>query len=338
MESMWSKSAGAWRQVYPTPSVPTTVVLTAGEGASGVANLSWTASTVEYTTVASYELDQDGVVSDVGNVLLKQVTGLSDGTAYAFKVRAVAAFTGERGAWSNVVSVTPAVPWNAATGGLEQMVSNYNGTGQRWMVHTFTGSGTLNVSRAAQPFRVLVVGGGGAGRGAGGGGGGVIDTSTSLTVGALPVTVGGSGNEYDPGESSTIGGITAGGGDHGGNGAGTSGAPQSNLGGAFVADGALRSGGGGAGGVGGDYNASRAGGAGVPTNITGTTQRLAGGGGGGVSNNPPGSGQDGGGNGGNSAQGTPGTPSTGGGGGGWPPGGTNAIGGSGIVIVAYRVL
>ena len=33
--------------------------------------------------------------------------------------------------------------WNAASGGIEQSIANYNETGQRWMVHTFTGNGTL---------------------------------------------------------------------------------------------------------------------------------------------------------------------------------------------------
>lgn len=95
--------------------------------------------------------------------------------------------------------------WNAASGGLEQSVGNYNGTGQRWMVHTFTGNGTFTVTRATQPFRVLVVGGGGAGgtgvpngSGGGGGGGGVYarDTYTlqvrdyEMTIGASAYSVG----------------------------------------------------------------------------------------------------------------------------------------------------
>ena len=234
MKSMWSKSAGAWRQVYPTPSVPTSVVLTAGEGASGVANLSWTASTVGYTTVASYELDQDGVVSDVGDVLLTQVTGLSDGTAYAFKVRAVAAFTGERGAWSNVVSVTPSVPYNDATGGTITTVDDYNGTGEQWRVHTFAANGTLNVTKATQPFRVLVVGGGGTGgtgcpngAGGGGGGGGVYhNAALALTATAHTVTVGagmpafyGDVMNSPGGNPTTAFGITCGAGGGGGTGA-----------------------------------------------------------------------------------------------------------------------
>ena len=107
--------------------------------------------------------------------------------------------------------------WNDATGGTIAEVDNYNGTGERWRVHRFTGNGTLNVSLAVQPFRVLVVGGGGGGgagggaqHGGGGDGGWGSDTTTALTTGAHTITVGGGGG--GAGGASTAFGITGNGG------------------------------------------------------------------------------------------------------------------------------
>jgi len=52
--------------------------------------------------------------------------------------------------------------YNAATGGTSTTdISNYNGTGQTWRVHIFLGNGTFNVTSASKQFRILVVGGGG---------------------------------------------------------------------------------------------------------------------------------------------------------------------------------
>jgi len=134
--------------------------------------------------------------------------------------------------------------YNAATGGTVTTVENYNGTGQRWRVHTFTGSGTFTVTTADQPFRVLVLGGGG---GAGGyysqvppgtgGGGGAWHDSRPLTVGAHAVTIGAGGGGASgggaPGGSTSLGDLTAGGGGGGARdyGGGSSGSPQSVAGG-----------------------------------------------------------------------------------------------------------
>lgn len=104
------------------------------------------------------------------------------------------------------------VRFNAATGGTTTDVSNYNGTGQTWRVHSFLSSGTFTVTQSTQPFSVLVVGAGGAGASNGGnsgpaggsGGGGNVAQSSSLFIppAANAVTVGVSGN---PALGSSIG-------------------------------------------------------------------------------------------------------------------------------------
>ena len=238
--------------------------------------------------------------------------------------------------------------WNDATGGTITTVDNYNGSGEKWRVHTFTGNGTLDISVAVQPFRVLLVGGGASGGrradgvgGAGGGAGGVIEqTAVALPSGALSVTVGAGGTSLNAGGASSLHTLTASGGDFSsGSTGGGSGAPTTFTGGSGSAPsyGERGGGGGGAGGNGGNAGGNAGiGGAGVATTITGTTQRVAGGGGGGGARDVnPGTGTDGGGNGGASSATTWGS---GGGGAGNRPGATGTgSGADGVVIVAYRI-
>ena len=126
--------------------------------------------------------------------------------------------------------VDEAAQWpafNDATGGTITEVDNYNGTGTRFRVHTFTSSGTLNVSRALQPFRVLVIGGGGSGRynppgWSGGGGKAGGEFTRSIAAGTYPVTVGAgsptdsSGTGGGGGGTSSFLDITSAGGNRGG--------------------------------------------------------------------------------------------------------------------------
>lgn len=126
-------------------------------------------------------------------------------------------------------------PFNLATGGTETTVTNYNGSGQIWKVHTFTTNGTLSITNALDPFRILVVGGGGGSGGASGGytgglggGGGVYETlsrmvsstSCAVTVGAGGYSTGFSTWVVAGNSSITVDGITivAGGGGGGGSG------------------------------------------------------------------------------------------------------------------------
>lgn len=266
---------------------------------------------------SSYELSINDVITNVGNVTSYSKAGLTIGNTYTIKVRPVYS-DGSTGGWSYFKNKGPS-GFNAASGGTETTVANYNGTGETWKVHTFNSGGTFIVSRSVFPFKVLVVGGGGYGGagagygaysgGGGGGGGGIRSTESLLTIGSLSVVVGGGGG------TSSIYGLTANGGSNGidafnGNRGGASGAPTSNPGGGVNIQYYAGGGGGGAGGGGGggyDFGGG-AGGPGLSNNITGTSLTYGAGGRGSDGN---------GGNGGN-GQGMPG--SQGGG-----------------VIVAYRI-
>lgn len=130
----------------------------------------------------------------VGNVTSYTYTGLTIGQSYSFSVIGV----DSSGSFSGSASAKTATPpgWNAASGGTEATISNYLSTGQTWKTHTFTSSGTLNITNAGLTFSVLLVGGGGYGSGntgaAGGGGEVVENTSMTLTTGSKTITVGGS--------------------------------------------------------------------------------------------------------------------------------------------------
>ena len=111
-------------------------------------------------------------------------------------------------------------PFNFATGGNTVAdVVNYNGTGQIWRVHTFTGSGTLGfTSSGVLPYSsqisVLVVaggGGGGAGSVTGGAGGSSVGGAgfggvTGVGTAAGANTASGGGGSIDNGTSSRLGG------------------------------------------------------------------------------------------------------------------------------------
>lgn len=268
------------------------------------------------------------------------VTGLPDYLTYIFRVTAKNAV----GLGNSSGNSAGAAQFNSATGGSESTISNYNGTGQTWKVHSFTSNSSLNVVSGNYPFSVLAVGagynGGGASAGccgdyyAGGGGSGgkVLSSSTaSLSNSVHTVTIGSSN-----GANSSVGSYSSSSGSAGG-----SGGSGSHT-----------------------YNSNGSGGSNGPiSNITGTSLYYAGGGGGGryaggganygFSGYPGGErgGASGGGGyigccgdyygyaGGNGTQNTGG----GGGGGGAAPAsgsgnlGGGGAGGSGIVVVAYRI-
>jgi hypothetical protein len=199
----------------------------------------------------------------------------------------------------------------------------------------------------------------------GGGGAGGYRTDASFTPPAsFTVTVGAGGGSYTNGNDSVLSTITSLGGGAGSYGVGLSGgsgggggSQPSYLGGAGTAgqgnDGgystfynstspAAGGGGGGASAAGGNgvSGVGGAGGAGTASSITGSSVTRGGGGGGGAATSAGAGGAGGGGNGGTNTNGTAGTVNTGGGGGGYqmptyPPTGSFAAGGSGIVIIAY---
>jgi hypothetical protein len=216
--------------------------------------------------------------------------------------------------------------FNSATGGSTNDVSNYNGTGQTWRVHTFTSSGTFTVTGSNSWFRVLCVGAGASGGENGGNGGQVvIEYAVYPTTGNHTVVVGAGTDSYaGSGGSSSFGSYVSA--------AGGVGIGSGNTGGDFP----IYNGGKGNGGA--NTTSNSTGALGLPNGITGTSIGYGGGGGGGALNNVPGNGTHGGGNGGNSSRGQNGTANRGGGGGGGQfvnP--RHGIGGSGVVIVSYRI-
>lgn len=228
------------------PDAPSTPSITSQ--ASGEVGISWSAPAfgggapitdyqIEYTTNGGSSWTTWGTVGSAATS--KTVTGLADYLTYNFRVSAINA-VGIGAASSNSAN---AEQFNSATGGTVSTVSNYNGTGQTWKIHTFTSSGTLSVSASNYPFRTLAVAGGGAGgydRGGGGGGGGLIyddsdtlsNTSYSFTVGSAGVNTvafgttlvrGGNGGSYSSGSGGSGGSGGGGGGPSGAGGAGTAG-------------------------------------------------------------------------------------------------------------------
>lgn len=192
-------------------------------------------------------------------------------------------------------------------------------------IHTFTSSGTFEITNGNPTLTYLVVGGGGGGglgRGGGGGAGGYRSTTLVRGIGSYTVTVGAGGAASTAGSDSVFDTITADGGGEGG---------DSNEVGAA---------GGSGGGGGDDSSGPHAGGAATSgqgnaggTSINTPSGGEAGGGGGGASavgvtatNDTPGAGGAGSAN---SISGSSVTYSGGGGGGGFDPGATVAVGGAG---------
>jgi hypothetical protein len=249
------------------------------------------------------------------------------------------------------------------------IVSDISVGTETFRVHRFTSSGTFT-AYGFGPVQYLIIGGGGGGAfssggnsGGGGSSGGYLTSVPgqlsgrntpalavpTISSGSYSVVVGNGGNRATAGGSSSIFGVTAFGGNPGsGRNGGSVPSNQGFNGGSGDSDGvnpasSQAGGGGGAGsagtnGVAGVFDGqtpivnpiSGNGGAGISSNITGTNVGRAGGGGGGT-------GGSGGGSGGASV-GNNGAANTGGGGGGSsvfdiPPG----VGGSGIVIVRYRI-
>lgn len=247
----------------------------------------------------------------------------------------------------------------AASGGIITTVGDYR-------IHTFTSSGTFDVSYASQASAqlLLVAGGGGGGQGGlgggGGGGGGVLSSFVSLSAGSYSVIVGSGGAPDTNGSNSSALGLTAigggaggasangnnggcGGGGSGTSGYGGSGTPGQGKAGGNTYLGSNNAGGGGGGAFTPGTNGTLSGiyyggngGNGAGNNITGSWVTYGGGGGGGYYTGASGTvgsgGLGGGGNG-----GVAGTDGLGGGGGGMNYGGASAKrGGNGIVIIRYK--
>ena len=233
-------------------------------------SLSWSEPfIVGDSPITSYTVTGSGSITVTDTTAT--VTGLAANTSYTFTIRAQNALG--LGISSTSSSVTT-FGYNSATGGTETTVSNYNGTGQTWKVHTFRSAGTLTVTSSTTPFSVLLVGNGGGGGGpngggggGGGGGAGGVYTNASMTLSNESYGVTLSPATFN-GQSAQNG--ARGQGEGNGQSGGASGAPTSFSGGTgFIWDGG---GGGGSAGAGfnADGNGPRPGGPGLSRNITGT--------------------------------------------------------------------
>lgn len=254
-----------------------------------------------------------------------------------------------------------------ATGGT---ITESNG----YRIHTFTQNGVFTPSNNGE-VEYLVIGGGGgggatnAGNAGGGGAGGYIESIKSVVAGTpYTVNIGSGGGSYTNGSNSVFDNITALGGGKGGyynliaagvGGSGGGGGQTSGLGAAGTASqgyaggrsGAVSGYGGGGGGGAGEIGSNSYGtnsreggygGDGITSSITGTPITRAGGGAGSshgsATQGTPQGGLGGGGNGHyGAAAATNGSPNTGGGGGGGGENIATGSGGSGIVIIRYRL-
>ena len=172
------------------PQAPTIGSATAGNGSATVA---YTANATGGKTVTQYRATStSGVFSGTGASPIT-VSGLLNGTSYAFTVRATNANGPSlESAASN--SVTPVAPF-AATGGTIVTSGGYK-------YHTFKANGTFSISSGTKNIEVMAIAGGGSGgtgsstwglsHVSGAGAGGVVYTSGSYGSGtSWAITVGG---------------------------------------------------------------------------------------------------------------------------------------------------
>jgi hypothetical protein len=314
-------------------AVPLPPKITACFGISAGASIVWSAPVDDGgSPITQYIIEQsidekewEGCGVTKPEEISLTVNDLKVGTKYFFRVKAVNA-NGISDP-SNVGEATPTVEFNDASGGVE---TTYKSGDRYFKVHVFNVTGSLEVKKAPNPFRVLAVAAGANGSTRPGGAGGKVVEAPSLTVpkGVYTATVGATANQ------------------------------PSSLGDLVIASGPGAAGGAG----GGDKDrAVNPGQPGTTSTITGTSVVYGGGGGSGgpgsgyqFPGQPGGAGGDGGGGKGggggfdrcdgcgpgNFTDGTAGTNGIGGGGGG---GGTGEgakgpySGGSGIVVVSYEI-
>lgn len=182
------------------PGVPGTLSLAAGSAAKTVIDLSWSAPSDDGGgTISGYRIKKDGsvLVADTGSTgTTYSATGLTANTEYNFNVAAI----NEKGtgADGNTPALTTANNLQA-TGGTITTYTDYK-------VHTFTGSGTFEITANApsDTFDTLIIGGGGASMrtlagggymtGGGGGAGGFREAAAQTgTVQTYTVTIGAGG-------------------------------------------------------------------------------------------------------------------------------------------------
>lgn len=352
-------------EFYAVPGAPTG--LTATVDSSTQITLNWVAPAdsggseiTGYKVYRSTSPGSETLLTTLGDVLTYQNTGLSEGTTYYYKVTAIN--SSGSSIYSNEASGLAHNPQFTATGG--NIVADNGG----YRIHTFTSSGTFDVTIGGMVDVLVVAGGGGGGGGAGadsynggGGAGGVIyQTSFVVNTGSYSVTVGNGGASNTNGQNSVFSSLMAIGGGkgagnaaagNGGSGGGAAyqhhaygtGTPGQGNNGGLDDQGGGAAGGGGAGAAGQNTTAVYGGngGVGISNSITGSEVYYGGGGGSGGYNVVYTGGNGGGGNGGyytggaSYYNGSNGAVNTGGGGGGAWNANNGGTGGSGIVIIRY---
>ncbi len=143
---------------------------------------------------------------------------LSDFTydvGYIVSISAVNEFGQGEAAYTNSFIIEDL--YNEASGGTETIVYDYNGTGERWKVHTFESNGILEITESPQTFSTLIVAGGNGANyvvGIPANGGEVIENIGMLSNSQVSVVVGsggvgGQGGNAQPGGVSQFGSDTA---------------------------------------------------------------------------------------------------------------------------------
>ena len=113
-------------------------------------------------------------------------------------------FVKQAGTWHEIPSGGGGVQAPSVTSGKVTDVDDWNGSGQKWRVHTFTADDTLTVNaKAPYDFHVFCVGGGGGGGSMHhahtgfdafpGGKGAAVESVVSLGTGVYPIKVGAAG-------------------------------------------------------------------------------------------------------------------------------------------------
>lgn len=373
----WSDTKSVTPATVPSAFVVGNWTLTAGDTLL-TANLTALPSNGgSAITALQYRLNGGTAVAFSGTSTgSRNITGLTNTTAYNVEVRAVNAVG--NGAWSDVKSGTPAAAGGPAVNEGSSTGASFSTSGG-YRIATFAGSGSLVVTSGGS-FEYLVVAGGGGGgagnfgcRGGGGGAGGLLASSFTASAGTYTITVGagGAGGVYGGANNSETGtngsnssiagtgaptaavggggggrgldfgttrnGSAGGSGGGGGDIDGTGGAATSGQGSAGAAFVTAYSTGGGGGGAGAAGSGS-AGGNGTASSITGTSVTYGGGGGGGGTALTYGAGGTGGGGRGGypTNAAVAGTAGLGGGGGGGD-GTAGGAGGTGVVVIRWLV-
>ena len=129
-------------------------------------------------------------------------------TDYIVSISAVNEFGQGEAAFTNSFIIQDL--YNEASGGTETIVYDYNGTGERWKVHTFESNGTLDIAASPQNFSTLIVAGGNGANyyvGTPASGGQVIENIGMLSNSQVSVVVG-SGGAGGQGGNAQSGGVS----------------------------------------------------------------------------------------------------------------------------------